>query len=212
MLFRSESPDTYNTYVKLATGSQPETQVVKNGASSIPFDWSRNGQLAFITDLSQGEHKDTIWFIPMNGDRKPVPVIQNKDNDDTPRFSENGEWAAFESNGSGHWEVYLTQVRNPGAHWQVSLNGGLGAHFCYGSDRFYYRTLDDLLMEVNLGLKGAEPRIGPARPVLGGRKASEFTYLGLTRDCNRFLAGVAKQSAAPHLGLHVNWSRRLKAD
>jgi serine/threonine protein kinase len=206
-----ESPDTYNTFVKLATGSQPETVVVKNGASSIPFDWSRQGLLAFFTDLSQGEHKDTIWFVNMNGDRKPVPVIQNKGNDDSPRFSEDGNWVAFESDVSGQWEVYLTHVKNPASHWQVSLNGGLGAQFCSGSDRFYYRTLDDQLMVVDLNLSGAEPHIGSASPALGGHKTSEFTHLAPTRDCRRFLAGVPQKSSAPHLGLYVNWAQGLKA-
>jgi serine/threonine protein kinase len=207
-----ESPDTFNIYVKLATGSQPETLLVKNGASSIPFDWSRNGQLAYITDLSQGQHKDTIWFVNMNGDRKPYPVIQNKGNDDTPRFSEDGRWVAFESDITGHWEVYLTTVGAPSNHWQVSLNGGLGAHFCAGSEHFYYRTLDDQLMVVELGLKGTEPRVGPARAALGGRKMSEFRHLTPNRDCSRFLAAVAQQDSAPHLGLYANWHRRLKPE
>src|SRR5439155_897103 len=145
----------------------------------VRADISPDGKTALMSkrDVSGGY---SLWMYD----------IEHNGNDDTARFSEDGNWVAFESDVSGQWEVYLTQVKNPASHWQVSLNGGLGAQFCSGSDRFYYHTLDDQLMVVNLNLSGAEPHIGSASPALGERKTSEFFYLAPTRDCGRFLAGV----------------------
>jgi Tol biopolymer transport system component len=47
-----------------------------------------------------------IWAMPLDGDRKPVPVVRTRFEERDAQFSPDGRWIAYQSNESGRFEIY----------------------------------------------------------------------------------------------------------
>ena len=204
-----EVPDRYDLYYNSVSGSQPEQRVLKLDFSSVPFDWSRDGLLAYIT--ATPDNKDDIAVIAMQGERKSATLVQTKSNDDTPRFSADGNWFSYESDVSGRYEVYLAAVKAPERRWQISKNGGVDGHFCASAREFLYRNPEDKVISVDLDTSAAEPKIGESREAFPSLTLGNFVNPVPSRDCSRMLAGVRHKIAAPRITLFSNWTAHFKA-
>lgn len=54
-----------------------------------------------------------MWVLPLDGNRKPYPVL-----------SPDGRWLAYLSNESGTPQIYVVGFNGRHGKWQVSANGG----------------------------------------------------------------------------------------
>jgi len=55
---------------------------------------------------SYGPNSD-LWLMPLRGERKPVPLIQTKFNEEQAQVSPDGRWLAYTSDESGETQVYV---------------------------------------------------------------------------------------------------------
>ena len=69
-----------------------------------------------------------LYRLPLEGERKPVPLLANIDDDKQPRVSPDGKWLAYVSNTSGREEVYVRPLAG-GARVAVSRGGEAGNRF-----------------------------------------------------------------------------------
>jgi serine/threonine protein kinase len=203
-------PERLDMYVKPASGNGPDELLLKRDESTVPIHWSKNGYLAFVTESTN--NKDDIWLLPMTttGERKPYPVVQTSGNDGGPRFSADGRWLAYESDETGHPEIYITNLTTPGSRWQISSSGGIGANFCSDGKHLTYTSLDEKLLMVDLDVAGDQPHIGQAHTIFGGQDVGNFAGLTGMSDCKRVLAGVRSNTGNPRLTLISNWTARFK--
>ena len=84
---------------------------------------SGDGKTLAFTGLPRSEND--IWMLPLDGERKPQPLIQAKGT--TQRrgsFSLDGHWIAYASDESKREEVYVQPLPPTGAKYQISRNGG----------------------------------------------------------------------------------------
>jgi hypothetical protein len=119
------SDENYSAiYRKAADGSGKEELIYKHtpGSAVVITDWSADGVLCFWSG-------DAMYALPVNGDRKPIELVNDKFSARGGRFSPDGKFIAYSSNESGRFEVYVAPVHLPSPlanPIQVSKNGGLG--------------------------------------------------------------------------------------
>ena len=109
-----------NLYLKNASGAGSEELLLQTDRDKYPTDWSRDGQYILYTEASSPRQ---VWALPMNGDRKPIPVLKTSANENSARFSPDGHWVAYISYETGGARVYVQTFPPGGGEWQVSISG-----------------------------------------------------------------------------------------
>jgi hypothetical protein len=119
------SAENYSAiYRKAADGSGKEELIYKHppGTAVVVTDWSRDGWLCFWAG-------DTMYALSVDGDRKPVELVNAKFSARGGRFSPDGKFLAYSSNESGRFEVWVAPLALPSAiskPVQITKTGGLG--------------------------------------------------------------------------------------
>jgi eukaryotic-like serine/threonine-protein kinase len=148
--------------------------------------------------------------VALSGERNPQPFLKTFANETAPAFSPDGKWLAYESNGSGRNEVYITPFPDGGAQYQVSTSGGERPLWRRDGKEIYYRE-GLRVMAVEVRTKADSPELSLPTPLfevaagnLNGR------YYDVAPD-GRFLANTSPLTAkAQSFSLVVNWPARLK--
>ena len=65
-----------------------------------------------------------LWYMALDGDTTPKPIVATKYVEDNPRISPDGNYLAYTSDESGSPEIYLTRFPGGGGKWQVSVERG----------------------------------------------------------------------------------------
>ena len=103
--FNSDLNGPYDIYVKPANGQGDEVLFYH---SSSPFknlsQWSPDGHYLLFDQPDPVTGWDS-WMLPVEGDRKPVPLLRSRVNETTAQISPDGHWLAFNSDESGRGEV-----------------------------------------------------------------------------------------------------------
>ena len=108
--------------------------------------------LAFVKrDIPEGRIVFEIWGLPLFGDAKPFPVIQNKFNSGRPATAPDGKWMAYPNAESGRDEVYITAFPGGGAKWQVSTGGGDLPAWRKDGHELYFLDPSHNLVAVDVG-------------------------------------------------------------
>jgi len=92
-----------------ATAERLTTSPDRQAASSVTPD----GEVLF-DDQAPSTGVD-IMRLPLRGDRHPVVILQTKANEHNAIVSRDGHWMAYESDSSGHAEIYVRPSRFEGA-------------------------------------------------------------------------------------------------
>jgi len=146
-----------------------------------------------------------IWAIPMQGDGKPVPVLQEEFDERDAQFSPDGRWIAYESNRSGDYEIYLHPFPGPGPSTRVSNAGGAQPRWRQDGTELFYVAPDSRLMAVSVELpaSGLDLSVGTPRPLFSMRVTSTVQggvthEYDVSADGQRFLVNaIVEQPTAP---------------
>ena len=123
--------NTHGIYRRSAdgTGAEERLYVHSTGAAIVLTDWSADGK--FLSFWSG----DTMFVLPLEGDRKPIELKQEDFLGRGGRFSPDNRFFAFNSNDSGRFQIYVRplepsslvkSVTGGGARSQISTDGGIG--------------------------------------------------------------------------------------
>ena len=132
------------------------------------MDWSPDGRFVLYRYNSiQASLPSTsstgwdIWALPLDGDRKPFPVVQTNFEERDGQFSPDGKWIAYQSNESGRFEIYVQPFPGPARKWgPISTNGGAQVRWRRDGKELFYIALDDRLMAVPIQLDKNSGRRG----------------------------------------------------
>jgi Tol biopolymer transport system component len=208
--FASNRGGTWGLYVKPATGVGAEQLLHKvPGASDVAAaDWSPDGRLLLYSPLTGDSVRD-VWALPLMGDRKPYPVLNQKYNELRPRFSPDGRWMLYISGETGRNEVYVQAFPPSGGKWQVSVNGANVGHWRKDGREIVFEALDRKIMAVDVKLDTTF-EAGIPRPLFEVPAAIVGSRLAMTADGQRFLVPLpSKSDESAALRVVLNWPAEI---
>jgi dipeptidyl aminopeptidase/acylaminoacyl peptidase len=147
--------------------------------------------------------RSSVWLLPLEGERKPVRLLQNGFRVRQLAFSPDGHRIAYVSNETGRDEVYLQGFPEPGHRWQVSVEGGgVPLWSRTGSELFYVAS--ERLKSVPVGATG------PGRPETLF-ELKDVIEIDLAPDGDGFL--LLKRNLLPpptEIRVVLNWFEELR--
>ena len=126
------------------------------------------------------------------------------------QFSPDGRWLAYESDESGHPEIYVRQYPGPGGQLQISSDGGTRPIWSHDGRQLFYRN-GDKLMTVPI-----EPKptfsAGTPRLLFQGTYLATGRYYDVMPDGKHFVFIKEGEQGQRNLQISVvlNWSDELK--
>jgi len=209
IIFSSNRDGPFNLYQRVSSGAAGEELLLKSSDSKYPTDWSSDGRFL----LYQAIHPRTgfdIWAIPMDGDPRPVPVLQSEFTEYLGQFSPDGQWIAYVSTESGRPQVHVQRFPKPAGKFQVSTNGGDQPRWRRDGKEIYYLSPDRKLMAVQVKATGTAIEIARPRELFQTRAATAVLFVptyDVTADGQRFLINTSLEAeGAPPITVVTNWA------
>jgi Tol biopolymer transport system component len=203
ILYMADRDGPPQLFVKASDGSEPEHQLLPAGKFQEPQDWFPDGQSILF---EQGDFKSqpNLWILSLITGR-PSPFLPTPFYQGDGRISPDGKWIAFDSNESGHMEVYLAAVRS-GGKLLVSRGRGLWPRWRRDGKELFYATFDDTVMAVPIR-EGSSMQIGSPAALFHIPQPGWKDY-DVSPDGQRFLAIVvdSAEGSSP-IKIAVNWNR-----
>jgi serine/threonine protein kinase len=210
IVFNSDRSGVYDMYVKAVAGNSGEDLLLATPQNKAPLDWSRDGRFLLYRSPNIVTGFD-IWALPMQGERKPFPVVQTNSDERDGVFSPDSNWVAYQSNETGRFEIYVQSFPGPGNKKQISTNGGSQVRWKGDGTELFYISQDGRLMAVPVRLSGTSMESGTPVPLFstqvgGGVQGTNRQQYCVSRDGQRFLMNtvVAGTNASP-LTVILNW-------
>jgi Tol biopolymer transport system component len=201
--FQRNVAGSIGLFSKPIDGSGPEERLIAGELQSVD-SYSPDGHL-----LISGSAGD-LWAVPMDGDRKPRPLVQTPFQEAHPMLSPDGRWLAYRSNESGRFEIYVQPFPGLSTRHLISTDGGTELVWSRDGRELFYRNGDQMMaVEITTtpGFRAGKPRVlfdGYVR--VSGRPNYDVAADG------RFLMvqAVEPQSAPSQLNVVLNWREELK--
>ncbi|MGH7680543.1 MAG: protein kinase domain-containing protein [Candidatus Eiseniibacteriota bacterium] len=173
--FSSNKSGDFAVYVKRADGVGDAEQVSPPGRPAGPWDWSRDGRYIACA-VDGGVTRWDVDALPLEGDKKMIPVATSQFAELAPQFSPDGRWMAYSSGESGRREIYIRPFPGPGGKWQVSTQGGVHPKWRRDGKELYFLTPDGNMMAADItagtGIQSGTPRVlfrtGAPEPEVNG--------------------------------------------
>jgi serine/threonine protein kinase len=200
-------------YAKAADGSSPERAVLEGTDSfEYPRSISPDGRyLVYERKVPKSETGYHLWALPLFGDGKSFPIVQDAFDEGEATVSPDGKWMAYQSNESGRREVYIAAFPGGGAKWQVSSNGGIAAKWREDGKELFFLDPADNLVAVDV-TSGKAVQLGAPHALFQAVGIQrDFGPYDVTGDGKKFLinSGNLKEGTEP-VTLVLNWPAELK--
>jgi Tol biopolymer transport system component len=211
IVFGSNRDGVYNLYQKLASGAKDEEILLKSGQGKYPTSWSHDGRFLLYTTTSDSKRKNDLWVLPLEGDRKPIPLLATEFDENDGQFSPDGHFVAYVSDESGRPEIYVRGFSgtSAGGKWLVSKSGGSSPRWRRDGGALFYLAADGTVMQAEVNTSAAF-QVGMLKELF--KLAPGATTLDVTGEGKRFHVGVpVEQQAQTPFTVALNWYGGLAA-
>jgi Tol biopolymer transport system component len=210
LVFNSRRKGEIDLYQRAADGTGEEL-LFASDLEETPSSWSLDGRFLLFHTYGDPKTKADVWVLPLEGARKPLPLLQTEFTERRGQFSPDGRWIVYTSDESGREEVYVAAFPGPGGKRRVSTAGGIFPR--WRGKEIFYLTTDNKLMAAEVNAQGTALKVGAVRALFEFRPASvtaAYPY-DVTTDGQRFLINPAvEQSASAPITLVQNWTAGVK--
>jgi eukaryotic-like serine/threonine-protein kinase len=180
-------------YVKAADGTGPEELILESDLLKMPMSWSHDGKF-LVYWVSDPKTRGDIWMVPVEGDRKPVVLLQTAAEESFAQVSPDGKWMAYQSDETGSNQVYVRPFpEGSGNKSQISTDGGIWPRW-RGDGKELFFDLVPNIMAADISITGSSVQPGVPHvlfPLFGSPSISEHTApyhrYAVTADGKRFL-------------------------
>jgi serine/threonine protein kinase len=206
-------------YEKSASGAGEEKELLKKpGEIKEPTSWSPDGRFLLYTTENVPKTGVDLWVLPLEGDRKAVPLLRTDFNEGLGDFSPDGRWVAYVSNESGRNEIYVRPFVASGASgpslgegkWQVSKDGGTNPKWRADGKEIIF-NFRAAIMSVDVNGSGAGFQMGTPKQLFAALANNGWDVTG---DSKRFMMIVPPnqgvQAAPTPITVVLNWQADLK--
>jgi hypothetical protein len=180
-----------------------------------PLSIDPSGKLLTF-EFRRGPNDSDIWILPLDGDRKPKPLLVQPFFQSHLVFSPDGRWLAYMSNELSTFgpQIFVQPYPTNGSQHQVTMEGG-GAPLWSGKEIFYYWNSKLHAVDVQtepafaLGASSTLPISGALQATGGPRNYD-------TRDGKQFIVVLSpsqnqnNQPTPPQINVVLNWVEELK--
>jgi Tol biopolymer transport system component len=176
--------------IKKAAGLEPNRTVFGVSKDVLaPNSWTPDDKQILCSFQPPAGGSDLVLIDVSRG--KKMPFLAGKASETNGQISPDGKWAAYASNETGDWEVYVTTFPNPARKWQVSRGGGTEPRWRGDGKEIFYIGPKGILTAVEVSTEGTLStgaqsllfQIHGRAPI---SSTDLFTY-DVARDGNRFL-------------------------
>jgi serine/threonine protein kinase len=218
IIFSSSREGGINLYQKAASGAGAEEAFYKSNELKLANDWSRDGRFLLYSTGAVGEGRD-LWYLPLEGERKPVPYLRTEFNESQGRFSPDSRFIAYTSNASGREEIYVQPFPAAASDkWQVSKGGGVEPRWRADGKELFYISTDSEMMAVavstNPTFTATAPKVLFHVPSSRGGSLTLVTRYDVTADGQKFLVNALPSQGAGKnvtpITVVFNWQAGLK--
>ncbi len=150
-----------------------------------------------------------ILAVPLEGEKKILPIVTSPASDQMPRLSPDGKWVAYQTNETGRFEVYVRPFPGAGARTPVSSDGGTEPVWNRSGTALYYLNTLGQIVETRV-TTGATFGIGERRVVVSADQFTDASHANYdVSPDGKFL--ILKRAGAESQGIIVrNWVRELR--
>lgn len=212
------SPDGRDIALSMPMGGPPNLVLVNLATKNVEViapspdrlqgacDWSSDGRVIAYAERDPKSGID-LWSVSPGGDRRPVPILRTRFQEDEARFSPDSRWITYSSDESGQFEVYIQPFPGPGEKRRVSSAGG--SIPCWSGDgkEIFYVTPGRDLMSVPMDGASGLPT-GPPRLLF--RVTSQVRGYDVSKDGERFLIARDAETSQPPIHVVVNWAAGIR--
>jgi len=203
LVFRSDRRGPPDVYTMAAGGGAGKPLLELPGVET-PEDVSSDGASLLYTEADRTTGDD-IWILPLSGDRKPVPILRNRFEENEPRLSPDGRWIAYFSDESGSSEVYVA-ARDGSSKTRISRDGGVSPRWRRDGRELFFRAPGGRFLAAAVR-EGATPAIGPPAELF--RRPGGVISYDVAPDGQRFLVSERVKPPSPPITVLVNWPALL---
>jgi len=139
VVFASDRAGPVSFFWQFAEVNSSAELLLANKNAQYPFSWSPDGKLLAFVEFDPITGYD-IGVLPIDGLRKPQPLLRTRFGEAFPAFSPDGRWIAFSSDESGRFETYVQRYPPTGERWQISTEGGAKPLWSPRGDELFYRS------------------------------------------------------------------------
>jgi Tol biopolymer transport system component len=211
--FMSRGSGQGDVYSRSSTGTGPVELVYGGEGAHYPHSFSPDGATGWLNSKSNYATAGTgfdIYRIDLES-HKAEAYLQATFTEVNPEISPDGRWLLYQTDESGHFEVYVQSLLDDGGKWQISTDGGFRPKWTREGREILFQAPDRTLMAVEVRL---EPTFSPGVPtLLFDPRAREIPgrQYDVTSDGNRFLVNqTVEQPAVEPLTLVQNWTSELE--
>ena len=190
-----------------ATGIGQAELYLPSEDSDAPTSWSFDGRyIAFIRNPVDKPDKKSLWILPTFGDKKPYHLIERVDSIGDAAFSPNGKWIAFQSDETGHSEVYVVPFPKADRQIPISSGGGWAPRWSRDGRELFYLNFDGMLISASVHEAENKLQVSDAHPLF---KTTSSTF-GVSPDGKRFLVYKdADDQPTSAITLVIDWMKGL---
>jgi Tol biopolymer transport system component len=130
-----------DVFVKELEDDSPARPLTSLDEAEVPVQWPNDTLIAFLKRNSEGLPWD-LWTLDLSDPDAPEarPYLTSEADLAPIVISPDGTLAAYNSNETGTYEVYVRSFPNPGERTVVSRGGGRGAWWSPDGGTLYYRA------------------------------------------------------------------------
>jgi Tol biopolymer transport system component len=187
--FASERGGVRSIYVKPVGGAdEAELLYQSSEGDMFPDTWTPDGQF-IVAWHTLGTGDADSWLIPVDTPAEASPLFESEFIETCVAVSPDGRWAAYCSNESGEFEVYVTTFPNVGRKWQVSAGGGAQpAWRDDGGEIVYLNHTDGMIHSAEVDTASPTFQVGKVKPLFDSHRfPTTDEDWAMTRDGQRFL-------------------------
>jgi dipeptidyl aminopeptidase/acylaminoacyl peptidase len=135
LTYSSSQTGVMNIYSRLADGSGEVRRIVEDKQTLAPGSWTHDARQLLFWGLA-GETRADIWVLDRESGRRRS-LVATRATDSSPRVSPDGRRFAYQSDESGHAEIYVGSLEGTG-RIQVSSDGGSWPAWSVDGRELYY--------------------------------------------------------------------------